>query len=188
MAANTIEGYLHWISPKPGDPTYSLLKAHLLLEDLLRAYLAKTLPHPEALKDARLTFVQLLAVARSCCIAAPPDHWMWKAIADLNKLRNMLSHEAAPKDLARKITEYAKFVATQSKVPFPPPESSNAGCGLSTSGQHLFGLADIATLGLYIEATSNLGFDVRTFVGAEATRESEVAATLNPGSSSSCAG
>lgn len=97
----------------------------------------------------------------------------------------MLSHEAAPKDLASKIAEYAKFVATQSKVPFPQSASSNAGSGLSASGQHLFGLADIATLGLYIEAASNFGFDVRTFVSAEAMRESEVAATLNPSSSPS---
>src|SRR5688572_6119426 len=99
MPNNTIENYLNFITPIPGDPTYSLLKAHLLFEELLRAYLTRTLRHPGALEGARLTFVQLLAVARSCS-SAPPDHWCWAAVGKLNKLRNMLSHEAAPKALS----------------------------------------------------------------------------------------
>ena len=49
MAKNTMSGYMRWITPTPGDPTYSLLKAHLLFEELLRTYLAHNLPHADAL-------------------------------------------------------------------------------------------------------------------------------------------
>lgn len=178
MAENNIEGYLRWISPKPTDPTYSVLKAHLLLEELLRAFIAKTLPHPEVLRGARLTFAQLLAVARSCCTRVSPDHWMWKAIADLNKLRNMLSHEVEPKEVADKISEYANFVATQSKNPFPQPSHKRGDGGAPDFSQPMFGLVDIATLGLYIQAAVNFGFDISNFVGSEEKRESEIAANL----------
>ncbi|WP_334189441.1 hypothetical protein [Noviherbaspirillum sp.] len=183
MAENNIEGYLRWITPKPVDPTYSVLKAHLLLEELLRAFLAKTLPHPEVLRGARLTFGQLLAVARSCCTSVSPDHWMWKAIADLNKLRNMLSHEVEPKDLAEKISEYADFVALQSKTPFPEPTLGKGENIPPNFDQPLFGLVDIATLGLYIQAAAKLGFDVDSFLGLETKRESEVAAKVHSGAS-----
>ena len=188
MAENNIEGYLRWIAPKLVDPTYSVLKAHLLLEELLRAFLAKTIPHPEVLRGARLTFGQLLAVARSCCTSVSPDHWMWKAIADLNRLRNMLSHEVEPKDLAEKISEYADFIAIQSKRPFPEPNVGK-GEGISTSfDQPLFGLVDIATLGLYIQVAGSLGFDVDSFVGSENKRESKVAVELHSGAQTSSVG
>lgn len=118
MPKNTVENYLKFITPTPGDPTYSLLKAHLLFEEVLRAHLSRTLRHPDALEGARLTFVQLLAVARACS-SAPADHWCWVAVAKLNKLRNMLSHEAAPKALSEKIGEYVSFVVGQSGAPLP---------------------------------------------------------------------
>jgi hypothetical protein len=178
MAENTMEGYLRWISPKLADPTYSVLKAHLLIEELLRTFINKTLPHPKVLDGARLTFAQLLAVSRACCTRVSPDHWMWKAIADLNKLRNMLSHETEPKEVAEKISEYANFVAIQSQTPFPEPIYKGGEGGAPDFIQPTFALVDIATLGLYIQAVVNLGFDVSKFLRAEEKKESEIASNL----------
>lgn len=160
MASNTFDGYTAWITPNPGDPTYSLLKAHLLFEELLRAYLSRTLPHSSALDGARLTFVQLLAVARASSTHAKPDHWMWKAIGDLNKLRNMLSHEARPKALREKLNEYISFVETGLKFPLPETDLVRGSPEANAHVGHLYSATDVVTFGLYYFAATTLGFDV----------------------------
>lgn len=158
MPKNTVENYLKFITPTPGDPTYSLLKAHLLFEELLRAYLTRTLRHPGALDGARLTFVQLLAVARSCS-SASPDHWCWAAVAKLNKLRNMLSHEGAPKALSEKIGEYVSFVIGQSDAPLPESKHPFTHASAGASSEPLYLAVDMATIGLYYSFSVLLGFD-----------------------------
>ena len=154
MTANTVDNYLKAITPGKGDSTYSLLKAHLLFEELLRAYLARALPHPQALNGARLTFVQLLAVARSCSTRVPPDNWIWRAMGDLNRLRNMLSHEAQPKAMAEKIEAYVNLIVKNTKGPMPDPSVSYG------AGERLtYGQVDMATIGLYYFAAGALGFE-----------------------------
>lgn len=180
MAENNIEGYLRWITPTPADPTYSLLKAHLLFEDLLRAYLTRILPHANSLDGGRLTFVQLLAVARASSTHIAPDHWVWKAIGDLNKLRNMLSHEARPKAMGEKMDEYAKFIVQNTKVPLPEP-TFIAGAGASVpSGVHLYSKADMVTLTLYYSAATSLGFNVQAILEQEERRMREVRESIEP--------
>jgi hypothetical protein len=158
MPANNIKNYLKFITPTPGDPTYSLLKAHLLFEELLRAYLARTLQHSEALEGARLTFVQLLAVARACSDVSP-DHWCWAAVTKLNKLRNLLSHETAPKALSEKIGEYVSFVVAQSGAPLPEAKRSLNGPPTGASSGPLYLAVDLATIGLYYSFSGLLGYD-----------------------------
>ena len=126
--------YLELITPKLGDSTYTLLKAHLIFEELLHAYLAKTLPHSNALTGARLTFAQLLAVARASSHRVQPDNWIWKAIGDLNKLRNMLSHEVSPASLAKRIDAYTVFVASNTR-PLPLPLPTEIDGALIASGK-----------------------------------------------------
>lgn len=175
MAENNVNNYLRWITPTVGDPTYSLLKAHLLIEELIRAHLGRTLPHPKALDGSRLTFVQLLSVSRAVSTGIAPDHWMWHAMGELNRLRNMMSHETQPKLLAKRLGEYANFIREHSKVPFPEPVQLTTGAtGLETLAGPLFTRADMATLGLYIEAASRFGFDVEAFVKTEASRAAAV--------------
>lgn len=167
MAKNNIDGYLRWITPAPGDPTYSLLKAHLLFEELLRTYLARTLPHASALEGSRLTFVQLLAVAKASSPHLKPDHWIWKAIGDLNKLRNMLSHETRPKAMAEKMDDYTKFIVQHTKVPLPEPDLGSQSSPSASSNKHLYSPADMVTIGLYYSAAGALGFDVKAIVDHE---------------------
>lgn len=160
MAKNTMSGYTRWITPTPGDPTYSLLKAHLLFEELLRTYMAHTLPHASALDGARLTFAQVLAVARACSPHVNPDHWIWKAIGDLNRLRNMLSHESQPKAMRERMNEYISFV--EAGLQFPLPESSiTVGSAEAREEKgHLYSAVDVATFGLYYFTAVTLGFNV----------------------------
>jgi len=158
MPKNTIENYLKFITPTAGDPTYSLLKAHLLFEELMRAYLARAMRHPETLDGARLTFVQLLAVARACS-NLDPGHWCWAAVGKLNKLRNLLAHETAPKLLSEKIGEYVSFVVAQSGQSLPEPELPLHASPTESSPAPFYLAVDLATIGLYYTLSGLLGFD-----------------------------
>jgi len=170
MSDDHLSGYLQWITPKLGDPTYSLLKAHLLFEELLRSYLGRVLPHAKALEGSRLTFVQLLAVARACSIHVEPDHWIWTAIGELNKLRNTLSHETRPKALAEKIEQYQRLIIENTGKPLPPPICQTAA---NPSGQHdlhrnnaaqdgydghIYTSIDLVTINLYYSTAGALGY------------------------------
>jgi hypothetical protein len=160
MPKDGLEAYLERITPTLGDPTYSILKSHLIFEDLLRIYLDNALVHPKALEGARLTFAQLLAVARAVCSEVAPSHWMWKAIGDLNKLRNLLAHNLADGRLAEKMDEYVAFVVTSLDKPLPPshvkasdpPEVVSA-----LASEPLYLAVDLATVGLYGFASDALG-------------------------------
>lgn len=170
MSDDHIKGYLQWITPKVGDPTYSLLKAHLLFEALLRHYLNRVLPHPKALEGSRLTFTQLLAVAKASSPHIQPDHWIWKAISELNKLRNTLSHETQPKALAERIEQYKHLIFENAGKPPPPSihrstakpsdEHSPTQTGLTPSDHdgHLYTAIDLATIGLYYATAAALGY------------------------------
>lgn len=186
MTTNTIEGYIRWITLVPGDPTYSLLKAHLLFEELLRAYLAKTLPHSGALDGARLTFTQLLAVAKASSLHLQPDHWTWKAIADLNKLRNMLSHEARPSALAERMNDYVKFVDENIKVPLPEPAVH--GSNVEANRHPQYTVVDLVTLGLYYYVAGSWGFDVDAIARSNSENTSALAQAVHKSGDSEGAG
>ena len=39
MAEHFTDRFLETVTPQPGDPTFAILKTHLLVEDVLRTYL-----------------------------------------------------------------------------------------------------------------------------------------------------
>lgn len=174
MVDGEIDEFVRLITPKVGDPTYSLLKAHLLFEELLRSYLSRVLPHADALDGACLTFAQLLAVARAGSLYVRPDHWIWKAIADLNRLRNMLSHEARPKAIAERLDAYIEFILENTTTPLPPPVSSEIDGPDKGSGVHLYTKFDIVIVGLYGTATGILGFECADIIERQVHRQREI--------------
>ncbi len=168
VADDSFDRYLKFITPVWGDPTYSILKAHLLVEELLRIQLRRVLPHPEALSGSRLTFAQLLALVRACS-DVPPDYWCWVAVAKLNKLRNMLSHEAAPTNMTEKLDEYVRYVVDNSGVPLPVPgltTSQNEGHGQPAA---MYLPVDMATIGLYYALTGLLRMPIGPSTAPEGT-------------------
>ena len=107
--------YLASVKPEPDDPTYLLLKSHLKFEELLWMYLHRELRNATALQGERLTFRQILAVARAISTRqymqpGEDEYWIWEALTKLHKLRNMLAHEATPPDLDGRISEYVRFL------------------------------------------------------------------------------
>jgi hypothetical protein len=174
MVEDGIDEFVQFISPKRGDPTYTLLKAHLLFEELLRSHIASVLPHADALDGARLTFAQLLAVARASSLYVRPEHWIWKAIGDLNRLRNMLSHESRPNAIADRIDAFMKFVLENSETPLPPPELPGSEVTENGSSSHRYTKVDMVTVGLYGAASGLLGFKYKDLLEREAQRLLEV--------------
>jgi hypothetical protein len=68
-----------------------VLKGHLVIEETLTAAIGKFVFHPEHLEGARLNFAQKLAISR-CLSLDQNANSIWDLVAQLNKLRNTLSH------------------------------------------------------------------------------------------------
>ncbi|MFC3469690.1 hypothetical protein ACFOHT_07460 [Massilia oculi] len=109
--------------------------------------------------------MQLLAVAKASSPHVDPEHWIWKAINDLNKLRNTLSHESRPKALSEKIEAYLKFIIENSGKPLPPPAYANISEWHDSksesngdSASHAYSAIDMVTIHLYYYAASILGY------------------------------
>lgn len=77
-----------------------VLKGHLLVEDLLREFCESRVAHPEELDAARLSFTQIVQLARALHPHQAPG-WIWGAVGKLNSVRNMLAHRLLPTDLEK---------------------------------------------------------------------------------------
>jgi hypothetical protein len=144
------------VTQEPGDPTFSVLKAHLVFEELLRAYLDRELLNPKALEGARLTFAQILAVTRACSPASDIT-WHWEAMAKLNSIRNMLSHNLLPAERDGRIADFVSFVTKSNGIPMPPPTITH---GEPVAPGRFFLEIDMATGALFGFTAGKLGFDV----------------------------
>lgn len=149
--------FLRSITPKLGDPTYSLLKAHLLFEELLSAYVANLLPHASALSEARLSFAQLLAVARSCSPHLGPEDWRWRAISKLSKMRSMLAHNLEPDRFKQEEQSYIDLIVSSLGTELPDPGHTSVSVVRQGQEQAVYLAVDMATVGLLGSLTGSLG-------------------------------
>ena len=104
--------------PKNGDLELSLLKCHLLVEEVLTKVLLDSTKHPNYVQKARLTFSQKACLARS---VSDLEHrtWLWGAIAKLNDARNELAHGLSVEDIKTKLEEFIRFVEAEEGAPNP---------------------------------------------------------------------
>jgi hypothetical protein len=171
-AVSDYDRLLRSITPRLGDPTYSLLKAHLCFEEILNVYLDAVLPHPSALAGSRLSFAQLLAVARSSSPHLGPDDWQWRALSKLNKLRNMLAHNLAPEKYQREEREFIDLVISELGAPMPSPEFTIEAPPPKDYDQPLYLAVDMAVSGLFGSLTGCLGLsDPTQNMGRQHARE-----------------
>jgi len=94
--------------PHGKDRDLVILKAHLLVEEQLRQIISQRLKNPAALDDARMSFAQCAALARSF-FSEDHDPDLWKATNLLNKIRNSLAHQLEPRWIDEAIS---LFIAT----------------------------------------------------------------------------
>lgn len=161
--------FLQSVTPKRGDPTYSVLKAHLLFEELLRDAVLRELPHPEALNGSRLTFSQLLAIARASAKRIQPDHWQWEAVGKLNKLRNLLAHHLASSEVQKKMDELVEFIVAGFRAPLPSPDGPKVGEPLQEGAPYYLAI-DMVLVSLYGSLANSLGFDSKARLAADHER------------------
>jgi hypothetical protein len=137
-----------------------------MFEQLLDAFLERTLAHASALSDARFTFAQKMAIARATAQGVAPSHWTWQALGRLNKIRNSLAHSPGPR-LVKDLQEYVEYCVKHSGSPLPSalPAPSKRTSTNGGSGSPTYTAADMVTIGLYIALGGRLGFDVSTFSG-----------------------
>jgi hypothetical protein len=95
--------------PKNGDPELSLLKCHLLVEEVLSEIIRTGVRRPDQVKQARLSFKQKLALARAVTVAHG-EEWMWTSARKLNEARNELAHGLETNQINEKVEEYIQFV------------------------------------------------------------------------------
>ena len=168
-----LDRFLDVITPKAGDPTYSVLRAHLLFEELLRDFVAKQFPHPEALEGARLTFAQVLALSKASATTLEPSDWRWRAIAELNKIRNLLAHDVNSQMLGERVHRLTELVVRESGAPLPEPSAS--GVPVPNTHQPRYTALDMALINLFGVMAVRLGFDARLRLIIESKRGAELA-------------
>ncbi|MCK1789666.1 hypothetical protein [Pseudomonas violetae] len=79
------------------DEQSAVLKAHLLIEGVIRDFSYRSVRNPQHLRGSRLNFHQIVALARSLIFFTTPGlDCYWGMIDQLNKLRNLMAHELEP--------------------------------------------------------------------------------------------
>lgn len=102
--------------PKDGDKELSLLKCHLLIEELLTVIIERNMMRPEFLQDINLSFHHKLVLAQGFTSSSQHE-WIWSASAALNVARNALAHNLDKKVVDEKLE---KFMNCVERVEGPP--------------------------------------------------------------------
>lgn len=101
--------------PKSGDFELTLLKVHLLIEELFTVIISKAAKNPQYIPTAGLGFSQKLKMARAFSTLEAHE-WIWGACKKLNEARNLLSHELDAQKIEDKAEEFIKVISTQADV------------------------------------------------------------------------
>lgn len=81
--------------PQGLDEQTTILKSHLMLEQIFRDFCGRALPNPKHLQGARLTFKQIALLTRSLDPHQSATV-LWPAVNHLNSLRNAMAHDLEP--------------------------------------------------------------------------------------------
>jgi len=104
--------------PKDGNTELSLLKVHLLIEELLNLVIERNMKRPDFLQEARLPFEKKLVLAQGFLNGVSEAEWVWRAIGKLNEARNKLAHNLDNEAIERKLDAFINCVE---RVEGPPP-------------------------------------------------------------------
>lgn len=149
-----LERVMNLLKPNANDPTYLVLKAHLLAEEVLYSFIERKSLHARCLNDVRLGFNQLIALCRAFHPLGEADWWGWVALKKLNSLRNLLAHNLEPEGIQDRIVDFSLFLAESIGV-FDESEIAVEYGNLAKKGAHPLLLGIVALHGYLI---ARLGF------------------------------
>ena len=95
--------------PKSGDVELTLLKCHLLIEEVLTEIISKALKNSNHVKEARLSFAQKIHITRASTELSHAP-WIWQALKLLNQARNELSHNLTSHEIEEKLEKFITHV------------------------------------------------------------------------------
>lgn len=144
-----------YFKPSESDPTYLVLKAHLLVEEVLYEFLRSQSHQPKYIEDARLSFSQCISLAKAFHRFSRPDWWAWSALSKLNSLRNLLAHNLEPTNTQEKIVDFTIYVAESIGIT-KESEIATEFELLTSKGMHPFLLSLVA---LHVALCTTLGYD-----------------------------
>ncbi|ARU87844.1 hypothetical protein B9K09_07635 [Pseudomonas sp. M30-35] len=90
--------------PIKSDVSLSVLKGHLLIEELIWSLIRSKVVSSSELEKTRFSFEQLTYLARALS-GDSGDSWVWDSVKKLNRIRNLLAHRLEPKNLNVKLSE-----------------------------------------------------------------------------------
>jgi len=99
-----IRGYKHLYGLN--DLTLIVLKGHLLVEEEINELLNVLLEKPNALKEGNFSFYQKLCILRAILNPKYLPDKEWKAMEQLNNLRNRLAHHLEPKGIKDMVSDF----------------------------------------------------------------------------------
>jgi hypothetical protein len=109
---------------KIAEPELQLLKAHLLIEEVLFALLSYKIKNAASLEKARLSFSQTVCLVEGLYQGEDISaSWLFIACHQLNKIRNRLAHKAKPEGIQEEINHFVDFVFSHMKPTFDPQSS-----------------------------------------------------------------
>ncbi len=98
------------------DVLVKIIKAHLLIENLIHQYIENSVISYKYIKDSRISFNIALNFARSLC-KNERDEWIWDACKKLNIIRNAFSHNLEIiNELDDEITDLQNYIMQNRKV------------------------------------------------------------------------
>lgn len=100
--------------PKSGDVELTLLKCHLLIEEVLTEIIAKEFNNHAYVYDARLSFSQKIHLTRASTELRHAP-WIWQALKLLNQARNELSHNLTSHEIEKKLEKFIVHVKAHNK-------------------------------------------------------------------------
>ena len=101
---NAVARFQQIVSPN-ADELLIVLKGHLLVEEKLRAIISSSVANPEYIENARLSFANVLQLARAF-VGHLNDSSCWTAAEKLNSTRNKLAHQAEPLPSAQLLSQF----------------------------------------------------------------------------------
>lgn len=102
--------------PKNGDLELSILKCHLLIEEVLTKIISKSAKNPSYIEEANLRFFQKLRLAMAFS-QLEKETWLWGALSKLNNTRNKLAHGLSPKEVQMTCNDFIEFVEQKQRKP-----------------------------------------------------------------------
>ncbi|MDR9825532.1 hypothetical protein RCJ22_07955 [Vibrio sp. FNV 38] len=110
------------VLPKSGDKELALLKAHLLIEDVLTQIIRKNCINERYVNEARLQFHQKIKLVRAFNEIHGAE-WVWKALQLLNQARNHMSHNLTELELDVKVGTFTEYVELNTNKLFEQEEN-----------------------------------------------------------------